>query len=613
MASAVQTRELDCAADIQDVWRIVSDTDRMGRAMGFEKIEVKPLEGAGAARFLVSTKIAGFLVEYEERPFEWTEPERFFSLRVCRRGPFKKIATTWTLARRPGGGTHARIDVEIEPRLAIMGPVMRAAAGKSAASHIRELQLSDERLKRGAAPFVLTPAHAAAGAALDRAAASLRALASGSRGAAVVDKLVELVRNGADPDVGRLRPFELAERWGVDRRDAVTVCLQAVQAGLLDLRWTVVCPSCRGAPGSTDELSHIGPESSCPMCEITFGVDQDRAIEATFRPAPAVRAVEDAPVCISGPSRVPHVLAQRILPALGEVELRVPDAPGRYRLFVRGGATACVDVEAGAASEARVVADGGAVSPTAIDVAPGGVVRVERHAGGGGEAHVKLERAEWASQAATAWYVSTLPAFRRLFSSQVLRPGLSLKVARAAILFSDLTASTALYAREGDAAAFKLVQDHFDALGAVVERHRGAVVKTIGDAIMAVFDDEADAVRGALDMQRAFADFRARNALARAGEVHLKIGVHAGPCYVVTANKVLDYFGQSVNVAARLQAKAEAGEVVVAESLADCAHAGGWLEGARITERFVTPIKGLDAPVAAARLVAGAAGAASSA
>jgi len=184
----------------------------------------------------------------------------------------------------------------------------------------------------------------------------------------------------------------------------------------------------------------------------------------------------------------------------------------------------------------------------------------------------------------------------------VLRPGMSLKVARATILFSDLTGSTALYAREGDATALKLVQDHFDVLGAAIEAHRGAIVKTIGDAIMAVFEDEADGVRGAVAMLRAFEAFRAREELARRGDVFLKVGLHAGACYVVTANKILDYFGQSVNIAARLQGLADGGEVVLPAPLADAAEAGAWLAGAFVRERFSTPIKGLDEPVDAARV-----------
>ncbi len=600
MSSAVHTREVDFAADIHDVWRVVTDTDRLGRALGFDKIEVAPLEGAGAARFLVSTKIAGLVVEYEEQPFQFVEPERFASHRVCRRGPLERIDSTWELARRPEGGTHVKLTVTLEPARAFLMPLARAAAGKSVANHIRVLTEAMARLGQGQLPYLLPPLHAASAPALERSAQNLRTLA-GPRLLPIAERLIALVRDGADPDVGRLRPFALAAAWNVERRDAVTVCLSGVTAGLLDLVWDLVCPSCRGSSERLAELAEVGSQGHCHLCELSFGVDLERAIEATFRPAPAVRVIEDAPLCISGPARTPHVLAQQLLAGGAQVVLPAPAAAGRYRLFVRGGATASIDVEAGAAAEVSFTADEGVLQPARLDVAPGGLVHVVRPAGLG-EVHVKLERAEWASLATTAHFISTLPAFRRQFSGQVLRPGLSLKVARATLLFSDLTASTALYAREGDAVAFKLVQDHFEVLTAVVEAHRGAVVKTIGDAIMAVFADEADGVRAAVAMLHAFDEFRARDELARRREVFLRLGLHSGACYVVTANKILDFFGQSVNVAARLQAKSNGSEVVVSSALADSAEAAGWLVGARVSERFTTPIKGLDEPISAARI-----------
>ena len=107
---------------------------------------------------------------------------------------------------------------------------------------------------------------------------------------------------------------------------------------------------------------------------------------------------------------------------------------------------------------------------------------------------MKIERLEFASAAATAHVVSTLTEFRTIFSSDLLKRGTPLKVARAAVLFSDLTGSTALYSQVGDAAAFRLVDDHFDVLRAVVDAHEGVFVKTMGDAVMAAFVDARSAL-----------------------------------------------------------------------------------------------------------------------
>jgi class 3 adenylate cyclase len=90
------------------------------------------------------------------------------------------------------------------------------------------------------------------------------------------------------------------------------------------------------------------------------------------------------------------------------------------------------------------------------------------------------------------------------------------------------------------------------------------VVKTIGDAVMASFNSPADAVSAALDMLR---EIEAFNQAHGSREILLKVGVHRGPSIAVTLNERLDYFGQSVNIAARVQGLAEAEEICVTEAV----------------------------------------------
>ena len=175
-----------------------------------------------------------------------------------------------------------------------------------------------------------------------------------------------------------------------------------------------------------------------------------------------MRAVDTRPFCSGGPARTPHVVAQAILPASGRATLGAPEDPGRFRVFVRGGRSAAVEVRPDAPAEVELRCTSEGIEPGAVLVAPAGLVHVVQE--GGEQRHVKLEHLEWASRAATAHEVSTLPAFRRLFAKEVLRTGLTLRIARVSLLFSDLCGSTALYAAAGDAAAFRLVQDHFDLL-----------------------------------------------------------------------------------------------------------------------------------------------------
>jgi class 3 adenylate cyclase len=109
-----------------------------------------------------------------------------------------------------------------------------------------------------------------------------------------------------------------------------------------------------------------------------------------------------------------------------------------------------------------------------------------------------------------------------------------------------------------------MVREHFALLAAIVRDRDGGVVKTIGDAVMASFSDPAQAVRAAFAMQMAIG-----SSGQGVRDLVLKVGVHAGPSVVVTLNDRLDYFGSTVNMAARLQGQSTGGDIVLSLTVAD--------------------------------------------
>jgi adenylate cyclase len=588
----VSERVIECRSDACSLWNLLTDTDRTNRAIGLARLELTPLENTSAARYLVSTSLGGFSVEYEERPFEWVYLKHFKILRRMRSGPVEWIEMAYTLDTLKNGGTRVTMRISLAPKVAILSPFLRVRGSQSLKKIEKEILSLDESLAAGLLPRVIKKG-AAHTDALSRAAHALEASVEPT----LARRLTEHVRNADDAEVGRLRPFELADDWGIARRDVLGACLSAVAAGMLELRWEIVCPSCRTAADTIPSLSQLTEHSSCQLCDIEFSVDLDQAVEATFAPTRAVREVDSGPYCIGGPARTPHVVVQAILPARGRVTLLLPEEEGPHRLFVRGGAAARVEVRAGSPKHADVDA-AALTADLLIAIAPGGTIDVANAAAD--EKHVKIERATWARKAATAREVTAMPGFRRQFSSDVLRPGIALKVSRVGLFFSDLTGSTALYSKAGDAAAFKLVHDHFDVLVDIVEKSGGTLVKTIGDAVMAAFGDDLDGLAASLAILKAFEAFRAHDALR--AQTHIKLGVYGGPCFVITANGVLDYFGQTVNIAARLQAEARSGELVASAELADQALRAGILTENLVRERYAAALKGVDRPLEVVRI-----------
>jgi adenylate cyclase len=599
MRAVVVTRSVDLAAPPERVWPLLADTDRFNRINGSEQVQYRPIEDDSptSARFVAETRAGGFKLVYEEYPFEWSHQKTFGVHRRMRGGPVEsytwRVSLERTKAGQGGGalegGTRATLRFEITPRLWALRPIAWINAQRFAGKFLELAAHVDAHVQEGASSPYIEPVSESDPALIEAAIARLRA---DDVAAPLAEKLRALVSGGADADVVRMRPFELADQWGVERCDVLRAFLKAVPAGLVELRWGIICPSCVTASQQVRALEEIALEGHCQLCDITFDLDLDRAVEATFLPHPSVRQVPEALFCIGGPARTPHVLVQSVIEAGKTKALDVPQEPGRYRVFARGGMAATLEVDAEGAPVVEVTLGEQKLEPASLHAAPGGEVRVISRTADA--RHVKIERLGFASAAATAHAVSTLPEFRTLFSSDLLKRGTPLKVARAAVLFSDLTGSTALYTSVGDAAAFRLVDDHFDVLRAVVAEHEGAVVKTMGDAVMASFLDVGQCVRAAVDALERFEAFRAKE--KHGALVGLKLGLYAGACYVVTANGALDYFGQTVNVASRVQHLAASGEIVMAHEVLEALPAD-LRARLKLGERFEARVKGVENPL----------------
>jgi class 3 adenylate cyclase len=174
----------------------------------------------------------------------------------------------------------------------------------------------------------------------------------------------------------------------------------------------------------------------------------------------------------------------------------------------------------------------------------------------------------------------------------MLSPDETFSLRSLGFLFTDIKGSTALYERLGDARAFALVKEHFRIMERIVKERNGGIVKTIGDAVMAVFIDPREALRCAVDMIGAFDDMEVAKRLRN--EIVIKVGIHCGPCIAVTLNERLDYFGTTVNIAARVQGLSDGRDIMASQAVFLEGDGAGYLakEG-WATDRFVTSLKGL--------------------
>lgn len=595
----------------EQLWPLVADTPRLNRAIGLPPIEyeVTPAPGGGS-HVEAAVRVLGVTVaRWTEHPFRWEAPHGYVVVREFHGGPLQRVRGGAQLTPRDGG-TEVRVFADIQPRNVVGALLTRLAIGpRNVRGVLAQCRLFERHLL-GEAPDPF-PQLAPRRALPPDEGLRARLLVPGADPAAV-DRLLRHLAEARDEDVVKMRPLELADRWRLDRRRTLALFLRATVAGLVAMSWEVLCPNCRIGKARYVTLRDLTPEAHCEACNVTFSARFDRSIEARFTVAPTLRRVPDRQFCIGGPMNTPHVVAQVEIEPGATEHLAATLAPGAYRLRVNGvPGELVIDVAATAgsagaeaplpATELDVRLSPDEVRPARVEVAAGPL----RLAVDNATPHPRLAVLEanvWPDTAATGALIGTFQEFRDLFSTEALAPGLQLGIENLAFMFTDLSGSTGLYQRVGQARAFRMVQDHFRLLGLAIARNGGAIVKTIGDAVMATFATGTNALAAALDIQRDVRDLDVPEGVDPARLV--KIGVHQGPCVAVTLNDRLDYFGTTVNTAARIEPRARGGEIVASQVACQAPGALALLEraGARRSEE-IAELRGLAEPMPIVRIV----------
>jgi class 3 adenylate cyclase len=429
--------------------------------------------------------------------------------------------------------------------------------------------------------------------------------------------LWDLLRQTADPAVtgflkiaaetepdralNRINPLAFAKRHDLPEEPVIGALVHSARLGLFDMSWNMLCPGCGGVLETGVALKSLTHKDYfCSLCASEYEPTLDKLIEVTFTVNPRVRRI-----AAHDPHSLPHAEYMRQifwssgsdLPddvesvidnvTLDSVELQ-PGEKASMSLTLPNGfiiafdpvthASMFLDVAGEETNERRtlsiVFADSHAHRGT-MSLQPGPIrIAFENKTGRRTLPALWIHTPELDSLTTprlpflTATRLLSNQTFRDLYRNAVLDPEQRFKITSLTILFTDLMGSTALYDRVGDLAAFDLVRSHFGELLAAVAAEGGAVVKTIGDAVMATFPTPDRALRSAMRMRQAM---RRINDARGSEDLALNIGMHAGPCLAVTLDERQDYFGQTVNVASRVQELADPDAVLVTRPIIESA------------------------------------------
>jgi class 3 adenylate cyclase len=424
-----------------------------------------------------------------------------------------------------------------------------------------------------------------------------------------------LVREGPDRDLCRINVLAFGAERGLNEERVIAAFLHAARLGLFELSWNVLCPGCGGVLDASATLKTVNrDEYDCGLCACGYKPTLDEMVEVTFTVNPRVRriAAHDPDTLpeieyyrqifwssgVDLPDNIEEQLAGITIDSIelppGEKAVLSVQLPNDFVIVfdpVTHG-TQFLDVKGEPTKERQTL------SMVFNKVkAPVGTVEMRP-----GPLRLSLENrtdrrvlpALWIAADPlhhllgkrrpflTAKRLLSNQTFRDIYRTDTLDVDQRLKITSLTFLFTDLKGSTELYERVGDLVAYDLVRQHFHVLTDIVSSEAGAVVKTIGDAVMATFPTPGPALAAALRMREAMARI---NDERRNQDLLLKIGIHEGPCLAVTLNDRQDYFGQTVNMAARVQGLASSRAIFATKSVIEDPQSARLLEHSGLTPR----------------------------
>ena len=408
-----------------------------------------------------------------------------------------------------------------------------------------------------------------------------------------------VVAEGSDRALCRINVLDFARDNGIDEEHTIAAFLHAARLGIFDMSWNMLCPGCGGVLEAGTTLKSIDHhEYDCALCAAGYEPTLDEMVEVVFTVSPRVRKIAG-----HDPDSLPYVeyarqhfwgtgidLPDNLEERLDDFAIEVVELPPGEKalLSIQLPAEFCIvfdpvthttqfiDVQGEPTRERQalhVELNKDRAKTETVVMRPGPLrlsfenktdrrllpgVWIANHA-----LHEMLGKRK---PFLTGKRLLTNQTFRDIYRTDTMDVDQRLKITSLTFLFTDLKGSTQLYERVGDLAAYDLVRHHFRVLNEIVASEAGAVVKTIGDAVMATFQTPDHGLSAALRMRDAMQKI---NTERGSEDLLLKIGIHEGPCLAVTLNDRQDYFGQTVNMAARVQSLASSRAIFATSSIVE--------------------------------------------
>ena len=400
-----------------------------------------------------------------------------------------------------------------------------------------------------------------------------------------------------------INPYKFAEEQNYPPGEVIDIFLYGTKTGLFNFEWNLLCPYCGGIVHNHGWILDLtNPDYHCAVCDVNHTIDLDQYIEVAFTLVPEVQEASSDPFIDyraykqkyfsnnhQWSDEFNHYYYNESFKGFNSLEpdvnktILIETEPGFTYRIASPDNNALLKIETGETEVSdlqhiSVDLTSAGFTPDTQQVPAGRTsIKIMNHLHKKcGLITLKVDHkkaldifsrgAPYYNKYLTGKELLNHQSFRDLFKVKNLQVDFRLKVSNLTVVFTDLKGSTAMYDRIGDFHAFSLVQRHFEQLRESTLAHGGAIIKTIGDAVMASFSTPEDGINAARDMMRRIKELNSVDEF-KEEDMSIKVGIHSGTAIAVTANEILDYFGQTVNMAARVQGLSDGGEVWITDNV----------------------------------------------
>ena len=556
--------KFDLPVAAEKLWPYLADLSTFNKRVGLGEMKFTEKNG----RLQGFAMNVGTRMVWEEVPWEWEYGREFSHARVYSEGLPYYMKARYLFEEIKPGQTRLTVYLSWIPRGLKARLLINIGLIQIKQGYVKALGEIVKAIQGQAPPIPVGPAFKFSPAVKEKLNRIRQDLVKAGILPALADQMVRYVETASDDTLYRIRVKPLAREWNVREKELLLAFLTATRLGLFNLTWDVLCPHCRGVRNEMRNLGDLPKRGNCEVCKIDFDATSFNVLEVTFHVNPSIRPIEKKLFCAAEPGTKPHIKMQKTIRPKDELSLGTLLSQGRYRLRIQGKEVYnLLDITDDVAGNQVLWKDIAAQEnfqsvhfPTVVLQNTSAEART-----------FILEENKTDQDTLRPVDLFSFQGFRDLFSEQALSADIKLEVGVQTILFTDLVGSTQFYELEGDTVAFAEVRQHFLKAYESIVKHDGAVVKTIGDAVMAAFAHPLDAMKAAVEMQKYFNGHNPETRL------RLRVTLNSGSCLAVNLNSNIDYFGNTVNLSAKIQSTSNAGQIGFTQSVADDAEVKNFL------------------------------------